>query len=682
MRQLKLEDQRLGDTVNAAKFWPGDRVAAGERHGTVMYLGPAAFAKEGQQVVGLALDVKRTTSANDGKVDGQRYFRCKPGHCLFVDLDDIVPLRPAGDVDTDSKAFFLETELAQLIGCSEAKEAIRSMRDALEVNQRRAAAGGMAERCPHMAVSGPSGSGLTTWGRIAARMAHSVDCTRKGDLVVVSAQPGAGLVSGSRSGSMEALTKAMKDAAGGTLLIDDAHALLAGSGEDTPGRDVLEALARELDRQRGGSSADSVVVVLAGEAGGIASLLRSPLGAALGIAASADGTPCRQYIQLNGFAPGDMLLLLGSMADSRGFHLERGLLDDEAVRSQMEEICRRASKGRGTTRQAANCLEAAIAAQTRRVYACGTLSKDSLTTLEIADFTGGSGVAVAAVGAASPLRQLEAIVGLADVKRFVRSLQAQLLLDDQRKKAGLPALSSGSLHMIFSGNPGTGKTTVARIIAALLAELGLLSSGHLVEADRASLVAGYVGQTAIKVTNLVKEALGGILFVDEAYTLVQGDKDSFGKEALDTLMKLMEDHREEMVVVFAGYSDEMEELLKANPGLRSRFPTIITFANYSAPELMAICQGLLQREQLVLSAAATELVQSALEAVVTKAATGDRRAANGRAVRNLIEQAKRQQALRLGELAACGGQPSVAQLTELVDGDVTFATQLDWLGGS
>jgi len=273
-------------------------------------------------------------------------------------------------------------------------------------------------------------------------------------------------------------------------------------------------------------------------------------------------------------------------------------------------------------------------------------------------------------------------VGLADVKRFVRSLQAQLLLDDQRKKAGLPALSSGSLHMIFSGNPGTGKTTVARIIAALLAELGLLSSGHLVEADRASLVAGYVGQTAIKVTNLVKEALGGILFVDEAYTLVQGDKDSFGKEALDTLMKLMEDHREEMVVVFAGYSDEMEELLKANPGLRSRFPTIITFANYSAPELMAICQGLLQREQLVLSAAATELVQSALEAVVTKAATGDRRAANGRAVRNLIEQAKRQQALRLGEVAACGGQPSVAQLTELVDGDVSFATQPDWLGGS
>merc|ERR1711966_607129 len=119
---------------------------------------------------------------------------------------------------------------------------------------------------------------------------------------------------------------------------------------------------------------------------------------------------------------------------------------------------------------------------------------------------------------------------------------------------------------IFAGNPGTGKTTVARIVAALLAEMGILSSGHLVEADRASLVAGYVGQTAIKVTNVVKEALGGILFVDEAYTLVQGDKDSFGRGALDTLMKPMEDHRDELVVVFAGYSEEMEGLLSANPG--------------------------------------------------------------------------------------------------------------------
>jgi len=679
-------------TRNEEKLYVGDRVASGERHGTVMFIGPVSFAKEGQVLVGLALDIKRSNSQNDGKVEGNRYFRCKPGHAQFVHEDEVELLSPPGGASGDSAPLFLETELQQLVGCESAKEALRCARDTLEVNERRSAAGGMAERCPHMVVSGPPGSGVSTWGKVAARLAHSADCTRKGQLITTSAQPGAGLVSASRSGSLEAVAKCVKDAAGGVLFIDDAHALLtnpSGGGEST-GSDVLQVLTRESERQRGVAASEAMVIVLAGETAAMASLLRSPLGASLGISASAanHGSEGSQHISLGGFTAPECLELLQAMAEAKGFTLERGALRSAELNEVMEDMCRRSSKGQASTRQVSGLLEAAVAAQTRRVHASGTMSKGGLTTLLVEDFmasskgAGRAGSTGDGSGELSAMLLLRDVIGLAEVKKFVKSLQAQLLLDEQRRQSGLPPLSTGALHMIFAGNPGTGKTTVARIVASLLKELGILSSGHLVEVDRASLVAGYVGQTAIKVTNAVKDAMGGILFVDEAYTLVQGDKDAFGREALDTLMKLMEDHREELIVVFAGYSEEMDSLLSANPGLRSRFPTSILFENYGASELMEICHGMMAKERLSLSPGAAELVQVALEAVAAKAATGDRRAANGRAVRNLIEAAKRNQALRLSDAAAAGKQASLQELTQLVEGDVSFATDPAWVTGS
>jgi stage V sporulation protein K len=156
------------------------------------------------------------------------------------------------------------------------------------------------------------------------------------------------------------------------------------------------------------------------------------------------------------------------------------------------------------------------------------------------------------------------------------------MVEKERVALGLPSTGGGALHMVFAGNPGTGKTTVARIVANLLRALGVLRRGHLVEADRSSLVAGYSGQTALKTKAVVAEALGGVLFVDEAYALVSGDRDSFGKEALDTLMKEMEDHREDLVVIAAGYIVEMKDLLQQNPGMESRFPTTLHFADYTA----------------------------------------------------------------------------------------------------
>jgi stage V sporulation protein K len=238
--------------------------------------------------------------------------------------------------------------------------------------------------------------------------------------------------------------------------------------------------------------------------------------------------------------------------------------------------------------------------------------------------------------------RLDAIVGLDPVKQFVRSLYAQLMLDAEKRAAGIEVQSGSNVHMVFQGSPGTGKTTVARIVAELLKGIGWLKSGHLVEVDRGMLVAGYAGQTALKTKAAVESALGGVLFVDEAYALVQQDKDSFGREALDTLLKLVEDYRSDLVVILAGYTDCMAELMQKNPGLKSRFPLTIAFPDYSAEEMIAIAEKMLLNDVLMTDAGATAQLTSILTEVSRLPNHG-----NGRAVRNIVEQAKRNQATRL-----------------------------------
>merc|ERR1719188_263819 len=257
-------------------------------------------------------------------------------------------------------------------------------------------------------------------------------------------------------------------------------------------------------------------------------------------------------------------------------------------------------------------LEEAVNRQTDRVYAKETLSLAGLTTLIEVDFSDKLRDEHEAAQAA--LRKLDSVVGLAPVKDFVRSLHAQLQLEQQKRELGLDGRGGAStLHMVFTGNPGTGKTTVARVVADLMKALGLLRTGHMVEADRSALVAGYSGQTALKTKAVVESALGGVLFVDEAYALVGDDgKDSFGREALDTLIKLVEDYRCDLVVVLAGYSQEMMKLLDANPGLRSRFPTVIEFDDYSPEELLEIADQMLLQDCLLMADPAAERLKSLL----------------------------------------------------------------------
>lgn len=239
------------------------------------------------------------------------------------------------------------------------------------------------------------------------------------------------------------------------------------------------------------------------------------------------------------------------------------------------------------------------------------------------------------------LAELEALIGLEPVKAEVELVTNLLVVQQLRERRGLPTVPM-SRHLVFTGNPGTGKTTVARLVGEIYRSLGVITGGHLVETDRSGMVAGYVGQTAERTRGLVESALDGVLLIDEAYALARGEERDFGREAIDTLVKMMEDHRDRLVVIVAGYPDEMVTFIESNPGLASRFPRTIHFPDYSSDELVAIARHTADRAGYRFDEAALTLLASALDTMPRAAGFG-----NARLVRNLFEAAVAQHASRL-----------------------------------
>ena len=244
---------------------------------------------------------------------------------------------------------------------------------------------------------------------------------------------------------------------------------------------------------------------------------------------------------------------------------------------------------------------------------------------------------------AKAIEELDVLIGIDDVKSEVKGLVNFLKVQAARKAAGLPE-NPISLHMVFEGNPGTGKTTVARILGRIFGAMGVLEKGHLVETDRSGLVAEFVGQTATKANKIIDSALDGVLFIDEAYSLVGDPKDSFGAEALQILLKRAEDDRDRLIVIMAGYSEQMKQLLQSNPGLSSRFARSFPFPDYSAGELSQIFSVLAEKNHYCVC----DSVQQKLEAILDSAVTSkDEHFGNGRLVRNVFEKAIRNLADRV-----------------------------------
>lgn len=272
------------------------------------------------------------------------------------------------------------------------------------------------------------------------------------------------------------------------------------------------------------------------------------------------------------------------------------------------------------------------------------------------------GIGRGSEGDGDPFAELDALIGLDAVKTEVHKLVELVKFTQARQKNGL---SCGPLtsHFVFTGNPGTGKTTVARIVAGIYRELGVLKRGHLVEVDRSKLVAGYVGQSAIQANAVIDAAMDGVLFIDEAYSLVSGGANDYGGEVIATLLKRMEDARDRLVVIVAGYTQEMERFVASNPGLKSRFTKFIDFPDYTAAELTRIFEAMMQASDYVCSPSVLDAISKRIAAVV---APGGAASGNARAVRNLFAATKERMALRVMNIR----HPSKRQLQEIELEDV------------
>jgi Holliday junction resolvasome RuvABC ATP-dependent DNA helicase subunit len=258
------------------------------------------------------------------------------------------------------------------------------------------------------------------------------------------------------------------------------------------------------------------------------------------------------------------------------------------------------------------------------------------------------------------LAELDELVGLDNVKAEVRRLTSLLQVQQLRSERGLPTIET-SKHLVFSGNPGTGKTTVARLLSQIYRAVGVVTTGHLVETDRSKLVAGFVGQTALKTQDTLEASLGGMLLIDEAYALARGGENDFGREAIDTLVKFMEDHRDDLAIVAAGYTAEMNDFIDTNPGLKSRFTRTINFADYSTDELVRIFLKLGEKHQYVCSDDALVEARRLIDVEPRTRGFG-----NARFVRNLFETAVSHQAMRIAPLS----DPSDEQLTTFTAADI------------
>ena len=562
-----------------------------------------------------------------------------------VTIEDIVTATGQNVEDNEAAIAAALAKLDAMVGLAPVKQEVQGLIARMQIEQKRRDQGlDVSALSQHMVFTGPPGVGKTEVARVIGEIFRALRVLRKGHLVETDRS---GLVAGYVGQTATKTLDKCREALDGILFIDEAYSLAASTGGGGPdfGKEAIDTLLKFMEDNR-----DRIIVIVAGYRNEMRRFIDSNPGLSSRFSKTVD---------FPSYNSAELSEIFKRMAARQQFALPEGF---EAKLKPWVEGRSKADDW-ANAREMRTLLEKSREAQAMRV-AKDPSADISLVTIEDIVLATGQKLEDNQVSVAAALEKLDAMVGLAPVKQEIKRLAARLAVEQKRREQGLP-IAAVSQHMVFTGPPGVGKTEVARVIGEVFRALKVLRKGQLVETDRAGLVAGYVGQTATKTLDKCREALDGILFIDEAYTLASGSGGSghdFGKEAIDTLLKFMEDNRDRIVVIVAGYPNDMRRFIESNPGLSSRFTKTIDFPSYGVTDLCEILRRMAARQQFSLpddfAAALTPWIEQR-----SKAADWG----NARSMRTLLEKARESQAIRISTDAS-------ADLSRIETADLLDAT--------
>ena len=516
-------------------------------------------------------------------------------------------------------------DLDHYIGMDEVKQAVREIALTVHNNVERAQRGlGEQEKMGiHIVLTGNPGTGKTTIARKLGEILESIGYLDSGHVVEVDRSK---MVSPYQGETPKVVDSLCDKAMGGILFVDEAYTLapLSQSGErDNQGAQALEQLMKRMEDDRG-----KFVVIAAGYRTEMENLFRINVGFR---------SRFSYFLNIEDYTPDQLYQIMEVFAREKKYRFAPDA--QELTLKMITEIYNAREKDFANGRTMRQLFDKIVAKQAERLQTVdiSTLSNEQLMTITVDDIPY---EAPKAVDYRECLAKLDGMVGLASVKKEISNLAAFLNLQIRRGESN----TFQGKHYVFTGNPGTGKTTVARIMADVFRSLGILSRGQLVEADRSKLVAGYSGQTAIKTNQLIDSAMGGVLFIDEAYTLKSNDQDSFGSEAIDTLLKRLEDDRGKFICIVAGYTDNMHDFIDTNPGLKSRFTQTIHFEDYTPDELTQIFINLASGKKFTVDEETRGAIHRQFEQLYLRR---DKNFGNAREARRIFDQAVERQSQRL-----------------------------------